>query len=759
MSLANPWVRAAPGTTLPVTSTNANKITLRDQDSTNIQLWGIFKFGTNNPSWENLDWNQSIFTRLSKGDDLERLTPVWEISNMSVSGEDAYKLYLASDTSSLTSYILKGDDNINGSSFSDTLFGYSGNDRIFGDNGNDKIDGGAGVDAMAGGLGNDTYVVDNTKDTIKEAVDAGADTVQSSVNYVLSRNLENLILTGNSNINGTGNGLSNTLTGNSGSNILDGGAGGDAMAGGFGNDTYVVDDIGDTVTEAVDAGADTVQSRIQYKLGNNLENLILIGTFNIHGTGNALNNTLAGNSGSNILDGGAGADAMAGGFGNDTYVVDNIGDTITESTNAGTDTVQSDIAYTLGNNLENLILTGTSNINGTGNALSNTLAGNSGNNTLDGGTGTDAMEGGLGNDTYVVDNTGDIVTEAVDAGTDTVQSNVSYTLGNNLENLILTGTANIANINGTGNALNNTLTGNSGSNILDGGAGADAMEGGQGDDHYFVDNISDIVIENTSEGNDTITSTVNYTLGANQERLYLAGSGSINGTGNGFDNFLRGNGSNNILSGGAGADTMAGGRGDDTYVVDNIADNVVENKFEGINDIIMSSVNYTLSANVENLTLTGADNINGTGNSLNNTISGNSGNNILDGGRGKDILNGGGGADIFRYSTLGNSRLAEYDRINDFAVGIDVIDGANAVVSTNIRKLGAVASLSENEIQKVLSSGDFVSNGAAIFTFKSGGSTQTYLALNDSTAGFSERDDAIIEITGYSGNINDLSVV
>ena len=647
---------------------------------------------------------------------------------MSVSGEDAYKLYLASDTSSLTSYILKGDDNINGSSFSDTLFGYSGNDRIFGDNGNDKIDGGAGADAMAGGLGNDTYVVDNIKDTIKEAVDEGADTVQSSVNNVLSRNLENLILTGNSNINGTGNGLSNTLTGNSGSNILDGGAG-------------------------------AVQSRIQYKLGNNLENLILIGTSNIHGTGNALNNTLTGNSGSNILDGGAGADTMAGGFGNDTYVVDNIGDTITESTNAGTDTVQSDIAYTLGNNLENLILTGTSNINGTGNALSNTLAGNSGNNTLDGGTGTDAMEGGLGNDTYVVDNTGDIVTEAVDAGTDTVQSNVSYTLGNNLENLILTGTANIANINGTGNALNNTLTGNSGSNILDGGAGADAMAGGQGDDHYFVDNISDIVIENTSEGNDTITSTVNYTLGANQERLYLAGSGSINGTGNGFDNFLRGNGSNNILSGGAGADTMAGGRGDDTYVVDNIADNVVENKFEGINDIIMSSVNYTLSANVENLTLTGADNINGTGNSLNNTISGNSGNNILDGGRGKDILNGGGGADIFRYSTLGNSRLAEYDRINDFAVGIDVIDGANAVVSSNIRKLGAVASLSENDIQKVLSSGDFVSNGAAIFTFKSGGSTQTYLALNDSTAGFSERDDAIIEITGYSGNINDLSVV
>ena len=121
--------------------------------------------------------------------------------------------------------------------------------------------------------------------------------------------------------------------------------------------------------------------------------------------------------------------------------MDNVGDVVTESAGEGTDTVLSSVSYTLGANVENLTLTGTASHQRHRQRPDNILTGNAGNNLLDGGAGADTLIGGAGNDTYVVDNAGDIVTEDASEGTDTVLSAVSYTLGANVENLTLTGTA------------------------------------------------------------------------------------------------------------------------------------------------------------------------------------------------------------------------------------------------------------------------------------------------------------------------------
>ena len=249
------------------------------------------------------------------------------------------------------------------------------------------------------------FITDLSGNSLPSIATQVVDTFSTSTNINksgIASAYKNLILTGSAPITGYGNTQNNTITGNDANNTLDGLAGADTMIGGLGNDTYFVDNVGDVVTEVASEGIDTVQSTITYTLADNVENLTLLGSGAINGTGNTANNILTGNAGANVLNGNGGTDTLIGGRGNDTYIVDSAGDIITESgSSSDIDSVQSSVSWLLGNNLENLTLTGSSAINGTGNNLNNIIIGNSANNILDGGNGgTDRLTGLTGADIF-----------------------------------------------------------------------------------------------------------------------------------------------------------------------------------------------------------------------------------------------------------------------------------------------------------------------------------------------------------------------
>jgi Ca2+-binding RTX toxin-like protein len=210
------------------------------------------------------------------------------------------------------------------------------------------------------------------------------------------------------------------LVGGSAADTLDGGIGRDMMTGGMGDDVYVVDQTTDVISELANAGSDSVRTALgKYTLGANLENLTYTGVAAFTGTGNALANSISGGKGADRLDGLAGADLLQGGLGNDTYVVDNAGDVVVELFGEGNDRVLSKVSHTLGDNIETLQLSTSTSINGTGNAIANTIVGNAGANILDGRGGADKLTGGSGVDTFVFQRgeaNGDLVTDFAGAG-------------------------------------------------------------------------------------------------------------------------------------------------------------------------------------------------------------------------------------------------------------------------------------------------------------------------------------------------------
>ena len=293
-------------------------------------------------------------------------------------------------------------------------------------------------------------------------------------------------------------------------------------------------DINQIKSDLIDLSDSSILSGNDYIQGSTFNDFIIGYGGNDNLRGLEGNDTLLGYKGNDILDGGLGSDIMKGGPGNDTYLVNNVGDSVFEKTAQGIDKVESQIDYTLGNNLENLTLLSSPkyypgdtfdiNSNGTGNNLKNIIIGSNGDNILNGLGNNDILRGGRGDDT----------------------------------------------LNG-GNG-NDILSGQGGKDILDGGAGNDIMKGGPGNDTYFVNSTKDIVTELPGQGRDIVKSSVDFSLrntdgagthGGNVENLKLIGTGNINGIGNNLDNKITGNDANNILKGAAGDDILFGKSGDD----------------------------------------------------------------------------------------------------------------------------------------------------------------------------------------------------
>jgi Ca2+-binding RTX toxin-like protein len=314
-----------------------------------------------------------------------------------------------------------GDDLLKGFGGADNLLGGFGRDTLIGGEGDDKLDGGVDADILNGGGGSDTvdYRQAFAAVTIDLAQGKGfGDDAQGDV-YASIENVQGSDFGDRLTGDGFANQLlgefgNDTLTGGDGDDVLVGSNGNDQMFGGNGNDTYVVSDVGDTINELIAFGTDTVVSGINFSLSDStavkgsIENLTLSGTLDTQATGNALNNLLIGNSGDNRLVGNAGADTMRGGAGDDRYIVENVGDIVDEAAtgSGGIDEVFSNVSFSLSGanakgNIENVDLTGNSNINAAGNALANTLEGNGFKNDLMGLGGNDVLTGGLGADNFV----------------------------------------------------------------------------------------------------------------------------------------------------------------------------------------------------------------------------------------------------------------------------------------------------------------------------------------------------------------------
>src|SRR5450830_1658113 len=699
----------------------------------------------------------------------------------------------------------KGAVGITGNDAANRLTGNAAANTLTGNAGDDTLDGGLGADKLLGGTGNDSYRVDNAGDVVTELASGGTDTVTTALaRYTLGANVEHVVHDSATAFAGTGNALANRIDGNIGNDILLGMAGNDTLAGNGGSDT--LDGGADRdVAQLAGLRADYTVTRpnatdIVLALAGTTDTVTLRGIETVlfrdgavaiaallEGVASTQGDILGGTAGDDVIDGAGGSDTMTGGAGNDRYLVDVAGDKIVELPDGGIDTVDVGLAsgvFTLADNVEHGTVTGkgAAGITGnaldnrlTGNAAANTLTGNAGNDTLDGGLGADKLLGGIGSDTYVVDHAGDVVTEAVNAGTDLVETTLAkYTLAANVEQLAYTGAGAFA---GTGNALDNVIAGGSGNDTIDGGAGSDTfvVTGAFADYARLLPDAKTLLL---MQGGQVITlKNIEQVRFSDGVRTWAElGAGTIGG---GSD-VLAGTDGDDLLDGLGGADRMSGGLGDDTYVADDVGDTVVEGHDAG-NDIVRVALaakgTYVLADNVENAIVTSMAAVNVDGNGLDNVLTGNAaanmllgaaGNDTLDGGKGNDRLVGGAGGDVYNVDASGDVVVESGGEGNDMVVSsvakytlaanVEVLryEGTAAFTGTGNAQDNLITGGIGNDILSGLTGDDVLQGGLGNDKLTGGAGNDRFVigAGNDTITDFGNGDRLVI--AGTMGNGDDV---
>jgi Ca2+-binding RTX toxin-like protein len=626
--------------------------------------------------------------------------------------------------------VLSGDGNANaldGGEMNDALSGLGGTDTLRGFDGNDTLNGGVGADTMLGGKGDDTYVVDDTGDVVTETSGSSYTppsgfTIKGTADFNGDGETDVLLVSSSvTEIQLIKNGVGQTpvvlpswagwptqgladVDGDGDKDVLYKYPTTDEQYAVYLNGTKQTGE-GHVSVKSPDAvatltggneGTDTVQASVSYVLPTGVENLTLTGSGDLNGTGNAADNVIAGNTGNNILSGGGGIDTLTGNGGIDTFVF-----------------ADGDSGAVLGKrDLIADFIAGTDHIDLTGIDADTTVPGHDALRFL-GSAAFDGLAGALHtvydasrNVTVLEgDSNGD---KAADFGIELAGNKVlgltDFTAGSLLLPLTLTGDGNANTLTGgtlddtlSGLGGNDRLTGNGGNDTLDGGLGADTMLGGKGNDTYGVDDAGDVVTETsgssyTPPSGFTIKGTADFNGDGETDVLLVSSSVTEiqlikNGVGQtpvalpswagwptqGLAD-VDGDGDKDVLYKYPTTDeqyavylngTTPTGEG---HVSGKSPDAVatLTGGNEGT-DTVQASVSYVLPTGVENLTLTGSGDLNGTGNAADNVIIGNTGNNILTGGGGIDTLTGNGGIDSFAFNlpSQGIANITDFNRGED----------------------------------------------------------------------------------------------